>query len=91
MNTNTLGLIFIHMVHLSHLIKDMKALIRNLRKEAVVDTTCWELKSHLYIQGFNAFYLHVCKLGRRLGKLSWERKVFEKGMKKCMMSHVNPT
>ena len=40
MNTSTLGLIFNHMVDLSHMVKDMKTLMGTLRKEVIVGTTC---------------------------------------------------
>ena len=48
-----LGLISIHMVILSHHVKrdeivGMKALIVTLRKEVIVEVTCWELKSYLF-------------------------------------------
>ena len=77
MNTNTLGLIFNHMVTLSHLVNGkriagMKALMCKLRKEAVVGVTCWEVKSHLFkalvlltfTYGTNFFFSHW-KVSRR--------------------------
>ena len=68
-------------------IASMKALMGTLRKEAIVGVTCWELKSHL----FKALVLPTFTYGTEIwgGDLKnshW--KVFEKGMKIHMMSHV---
>ena len=53
MNTNTLDLISIHMVMLSHQVKgdvvqSINILVATLRKGAIVGVTCWEFKSHLF-------------------------------------------
>jgi hypothetical protein len=65
----------------------MKALMSTLQKEAVVGDTCWELKSHI----FNALVLRTFTYGTEI----WEGylknshwKVFQKGMKIHMMSHL---
>lgn len=48
-----LGLISIRMLILSHQVKrdeivGMKALMATLRKEVIIEVTCWELKSHFF-------------------------------------------
>ena len=57
----------------------MKALMETLRKEAAVGIPCWELKSHLFTYGTQIW-------GGILKNSHW--KVFEKGMKMHMTSHV---
>ena len=92
MNTNTLKMIFIHMATLSHLVKGeefaiMKALMGTLRKRLVVGVTCWEFKSHL----FKALVLPTFTYGIEIwgGDLKIPcRKVFERGTKMHMMSHI---
>ena len=67
MNTNTLRLISIHMVTLSHLVKDeelYETLMGTLRKEAIVGVTSWKLKSHL----FKALVLSTFTYGTKI----WE-------------------
>ena len=65
----------------------MKALMGTLRKEVVVEVTCWELKSHVS----KALVLPTFTYGTEIweGDLkSSHWKVFEKGMKIHMMSHI---
>ena len=65
----------------------MKALTATLRKEAIVEVICWELKSHL----FKVLVLPIFSYGTKIWgcnlKIShW--KVFENGKKIHIMSHV---
>jgi hypothetical protein len=92
MNKNTLGLILIHMVTLSHLVKrqviaSMKALMGTSRREVVVGVTCWELKSHISKASMLPTFTYDTKIwGGDFINFHW--KVFEKGMKMHMMSRV---
>ena len=65
----------------------MITLMGTLRKEVVVGVTCWELKSHL----FKGLVLPTFTYGTKIwdGDLKYSHwKVFEKGMKMDMVSHV---
>ena len=80
------------MVTLSHPIKgkeiaSIKAFMGTYRKEAVIKVTYWELKTHL----FKALVLPTFTRGTEIwgGNLeNSHQRVFEKGMKMHMMSHV---
>jgi hypothetical protein len=89
MNRNTLGWIFIHIVTLSHLVK------KKNRKYECLDGHFKERtnqRSHMLgtqipsIQGFCASYFLLPHMALKFGEATW--KVFEKGMKMHMMSHV---
>ena len=76
MSANTLRLISIHMVTLSHLVKD-EELYENLDGNFKERSDCWRhiLETQISpIQGFGAFYFHIWhqNLGRRLEKVSLE-------------------
>jgi hypothetical protein len=91
MNTTSLALIFTHMIKLNHLVKgkvaSIKALMDTLRKEALVRVTCLELKSYLFKALVLPTFTHGIEIwGGNLENSYW--KVFEKGMKMHMMSHV---
>ena len=65
----------------------MKAMMGTLRKEAVVNATCWELKSHLFKALVLPTFTYGIEIwGGNLKNSHW--KVFEKGMKMYMMSHI---
>ena len=65
----------------------MKALMETLRKEVVVGVTCQELKCHLFQALVLPTFTYGTKVwGGDLKNSHW--KVFEKGMKMHMMSHV---
>jgi hypothetical protein len=58
-----------------------------LRKEAVVNATCWELKSQLFKALVLPTFTYGIEIwGGNLKNSHW--KVFEKGMKMYMMSHI---
>jgi hypothetical protein len=95
MSTNTLGLIFIHMDILSHLVKGEESkvcqryetFIGVLRKEAVVIVTCWELKSHIFKTLVLPTFMYGTKIwGGDLKNSHW--KDLEKGVEMLMLSHV---
>ena len=62
----------------------MKALMATLKNEAVVGVTCWELNSHL----FKALVLQTFTNGTEIWGGDFSSKIFEKGMKIHMMSHI---
>ena len=65
----------------------MKALMGTLRKEAIVGLTCWKLKSHLFKALVLPTFMYDFEIWEGdLKNFHW--KVFEKGMKMYMMSHV---
>ena len=65
----------------------MKALMRILRKEAVVSVICWELISHLFKVLVLPSFIYGTKIwGGDLKNSPW--KGFEKGMKMHVMSHI---
>ena len=91
MYSNTLGLIFMHMVTLSHLVKTkivgLKAPNGHLKERTTSRATCRELKSYL----FKALVLPTSTYGTEIWRgdmKNYHWKVFEKGMKMHMMSHV---
>ena len=68
-------------------IASMKASMGTLKKEPVVEITCWKLKSH----PFNALVVPTFMCGTKIKGTDFKNshwKVFEKGMKMQMISHV---
>ena len=64
----------------------MKALMGTSRKEAIVGITCWEPKSHLFKALVLPTFTYDIEIWGSDLKNPW--KVFKKGMKMHMMSHV---
>jgi hypothetical protein len=65
----------------------MKVLMGTLSKDVAVGVTCWELQSHLFKALRLSSFMHGTQIwGGDLENSHW--KVFEKGMKIHMMSHV---
>jgi hypothetical protein len=62
----------------------MKALMATLKNESVIEVTCWELKFHL----FKALVLQTFTNGIEIWGGNFSSKIFEKGMKIHMMSHI---